>query len=82
MDNNRTGLEAWESCPLEPSVSFTDGTGPYRTPASKVGKGRGLRYEHLTPDESEEKRTHPEVIGQIGMALKDAPAVFDRHDMT
>jgi hypothetical protein len=41
-------------------------------------KGRGLRYEHLTQNESAEKRRHPEVIGQFGMGLKDALAVFDR----
>jgi len=40
--------------------------------------GRGLRYEHLTQNENAEKRRHPEVIGQFGMGLKDALAVFDR----
>jgi len=40
--------------------------------------GRGLRYEHLTQKEDAEKRRHPEVIGQFGMGLKDALAVFDR----
>jgi hypothetical protein len=40
--------------------------------------GRGLRYEHLTQNESAEKRRHPDVIGQFGMGLKDALAVFDR----
>jgi hypothetical protein len=40
--------------------------------------GRGLRYEHLTQDENREKRSHPGVIGQFGMGLKDALAVFDR----
>jgi hypothetical protein len=40
--------------------------------------GRGLRYEHLTQNESAEKRRHPQVIGQFGMGLKDALAVFDR----
>jgi hypothetical protein len=41
-------------------------------------RGRGLRYEHLTQNEDAEKRRHPEVIGQFGMGLKDALAVFDR----
>jgi hypothetical protein len=40
--------------------------------------GRGIRYEHLTQNENAEKRSHPEVIGQFGMGLKDALAVFDR----
>jgi hypothetical protein len=40
--------------------------------------GRGLRYAHLTQNESAEKRRHPAVIGQFGMGLKDALATFDR----
>jgi hypothetical protein len=53
---------------------------------SKVGQrewiirdfGRGLRYEHLTQNENPEKLEHPAVIGQFGIGLKDALAVFDR----
>jgi len=44
--------------------------------------GHGLRYEHLTQNEDAEKRRHPEVIGQFGMGLKDALAVFDRRGVT
>lgn len=40
--------------------------------------GRGVRYEHLTQNENVEKLRHPQVIGQFGMGLKDALAVFDR----
>jgi hypothetical protein len=40
--------------------------------------GRGIRYEHLTQNENDEKRRNPQVIGQFGMGLKDALAVFDR----
>lgn len=40
--------------------------------------GRGLRYAHLTQNESAEKRRHHGVVGQFGMGLKDALAVFDR----
>lgn len=40
--------------------------------------GRGVRYEHLTQKENAEKLTHPAVIGQFGIGLKDALAVFDR----
>lgn len=42
--------------------------------------GRGLRYEHLTQNENEEKQSHPDlVIGKFGVGLKDALATFDRH---
>ncbi len=42
--------------------------------------GRGLKYEHLTQNENEEKMSHPElVIGKFGVGLKDALATFDRH---
>ncbi|MEV0111112.1 hypothetical protein AB0H42_32975 [Nocardia sp. NPDC050799] len=40
--------------------------------------GRGLRYQHLTQKENTEKRRHRDVIGQFGMGLKDALAVFHR----
>lgn len=43
--------------------------------------GRGLRYAHLTQNESAEKRRHAEVVGQFGMGLKDALAVFDRRNV-
>jgi hypothetical protein len=44
--------------------------------------GRGLKYEHLTQKENEEKLKHPElVIGKFGVGLKDALATFDRHDI-
>ena len=44
--------------------------------------GRGVRYQHLTQNENAEKRKHPDVIGQFGMGLKDALAVFDRRGIT
>ena len=45
--------------------------------------GRGLRYEHLTQNENEEKISHPElVIGKFGVGLKDALATFDRHKIS
>jgi len=53
---------------------FKDGTGYWHI----ADAGRGIRYEHLTQNENEEKRSHPGVIGQFGMGLKDALAVFDR----
>ena len=42
--------------------------------------GRGLRYEHLTQNESTEKHAQPDVVvGKFGVGLKDALATFDRH---
>jgi hypothetical protein len=57
----------------EPAI-FREGDGHWHVADS----GRGLRYEHLTQKEDAEKRRHPDVIGQFGMGLKDALAVFDR----
>lgn len=41
--------------------------------------GRGLRHEHFTQNENEEKTTSDAVIGRFGVGLKDALAVLDRH---
>ena len=57
----------------EPAI-FKDDAGYWHI----ADAGRGIRYEHLTQNENAEKRSHPEVIGQFGMGLKDALAVFDR----
>jgi hypothetical protein len=44
--------------------------------------GRGLRYEHLTQNESNEKLAQPDkVVGKFGVGLKDALATFDRNDV-
>ena len=40
--------------------------------------GRGLKYEHLTQKEDDEKLRSPHVIGKFGIGLKDALATFDR----
>ena len=40
--------------------------------------GRGLKYEHLTQNENEEKLNNHNVIGKFGIGLKDAMATFDR----
>jgi hypothetical protein len=40
--------------------------------------GRGIRYEHLTQKEDEEKLNNPHVIGKFGIGLKDALATFNR----
>ena len=40
--------------------------------------GRGLKYEHLTQKEDDEKLRNPHVIGKFGIGLKDAFATFDR----
>jgi hypothetical protein len=41
--------------------------------------GRGLRYHHLTQNESDEKRASEDVVGQFGVGLKDALATFHRN---
>lgn len=43
--------------------------------------GRGLRVEHFTQNESEEKLTAEGIIGRFGVGLKDALATLDRHDV-
>ncbi len=43
--------------------------------------GRGLKYEHLTQKENDEKLRNPHVIGKFGIGLKDALATFDRHNI-
>jgi hypothetical protein len=41
--------------------------------------GRGLKYEHLTQNENEEKLNNPsKVIGKFGVGLKDALATLNR----
>jgi hypothetical protein len=45
--------------------------------------GRGLKYEHLTQNENQEKQSYPNlVIGKFGVGLKDALATFDRRKIT
>ena len=42
--------------------------------------GRGLKYEHLTQKENQEKLNSPEsVIGKFGVGLKDGLATLNRH---
>lgn len=41
--------------------------------------GRGLRVEHFTQNESEEKRAAEGIIGKFGVGLKDALATLERH---
>ena len=44
--------------------------------------GRGIKYEHLTQNECDEKLKNPEkVIGKFGVGLKDAFATFDRKNI-
>lgn len=44
--------------------------------------GRGIKYEHLTQNECDEKLKNPEkVIGKFGVGLKDAFATFDRNQI-
>ena len=43
--------------------------------------GRGLKYEHLTQKECDEKLQNENVIGKFGIGLKDALATFDRKNV-
>lgn len=43
--------------------------------------GRGLNYQHFSQNESEEKNTAEGIIGRFGVGLKDALAVFYRHNI-
>jgi hypothetical protein len=44
--------------------------------------GRGLRYQHLTQKENEEKtRRARDIVGRFGVGLKDALAVLDRRSV-
>lgn len=45
-------------------------------------RGRGLRYHHLTQNESVEKRASDVVVGQFGVGLKDALATFHRNGIS
>ena len=45
--------------------------------------GRGLKYEHLTQNESQEKLQNPgRVIGKFGVGLKDALATLNRRGVS
>lgn len=44
--------------------------------------GRGIKYEHFTQNECDEKLKNPEkIIGKFGVGLKDALATFDRNEI-
>ena len=43
--------------------------------------GRGLRYQHLTQNENEEKKVCKNVIGKFGVGLKDALAVLYKNNI-
>lgn len=40
--------------------------------------GRGMKYEHLTQKENDEKLQNQHLIGKFGVGIKDALATFDR----
>lgn len=43
--------------------------------------GRGLKREHLTQKENDEKTKSKNLIGKFGIGLKDAIATFERHNI-
>jgi hypothetical protein len=85
-------LEGWENCHAvrelianaldEQMLTQTRDVQIYRDPdgAWHVRDfGRGLKYEHLTQNENQEKLKNPsKVIGKFGVGLKDALATFNR----
>jgi hypothetical protein len=85
-------LEGWELCHAtrevianaldEQALSGTEDVSIRRT-SEKAWTirdyGRGIRYEHLTQNESVEKlKNSSKVIGRFGVGLKDALATFNR----
>ncbi|OLS19726.1 MAG: DNA topoisomerase 4 subunit B [Candidatus Heimdallarchaeota archaeon LC_2] len=44
--------------------------------------GRGIHYQHLTMNESDEKIKHPNTMGKFGIGLKDALATFHRNGVS
>jgi len=43
--------------------------------------GRGLKYEHFTQKENDEKLSADGIIGKFGIGLKDAMATFERKEI-
>jgi hypothetical protein len=88
-------LEGWETCHAireivanaldEQMLSQTKDVEIFRTPEGEWhirDFGRGLKYEHLTQNENEEKLKNPsKVIGKFGVGLKDALATFNRRSV-
>jgi Holliday junction resolvasome RuvABC ATP-dependent DNA helicase subunit len=88
-------LEGWETCHAireivanaldEQMLSQTKDVEIFRTPEGEWhirDFGRGLKYEHLTQNENEEKLRNPsKVIGKFGVGLKDALATFNRRSV-
>jgi hypothetical protein len=85
-------LEGWELCHaarevISNALDEQGLTGTRKVEIQRVGNdawvirdyGRGLRYEHLTQNENEEKlKNSSKVIGRFGVGLKDALATFSR----
>ncbi len=88
-------LEGWEACHAirevianaldEQALTQTADVQISRTPDGAWhirDFGRGLKYEHLTQNENEEKLKNPsKVVGKFGVGLKDALATFSRRDV-
>src|SRR4051812_8712252 len=69
----------------EQTLTTTQGVAIFKDPQDRWhirDYGRGLRHDHLTQNENQEKMAHPDqVIGKFGVGLKDALATFDRHHL-
>jgi hypothetical protein len=88
-------LEGWEACHAirEVIANALDEQALTQTAEVQISRtpdgawhirdfGRGLKYEHLTQNENEEKLKNPsKVVGKFGVGLKDALATFSRRDV-
>lgn len=88
-------LEGWETCHAirelvanaldEEMLTQTRDVQIYRDPDGTWhirDFGRGLKYEHLTQNENQEKLKNPsKVIGKFGVGLKDALATLNRRNV-
>jgi hypothetical protein len=86
-------LEGWETCHAVREIianaldeQILSGTTDVQITQDGDGSwhirdfGRGLKYEHLTQNENQEKLNNPSrVIGKFGVGLKDALATLNRH---
>jgi hypothetical protein len=88
-------LEGWETCHAvrEVIANALDEQVLTNTKDAEISKdrkgvwhirdfGRGLKYEHLTQNENQEKLKNPtRVIGKFGVGLKDALATLNRREI-
>src|SRR6266436_3174953 len=88
-------LEGWETCHAIREIianaldeQILSGTKDVQITQNGNGSwhirdyGRGLKYEHLTQNENQEKLNNPsKVMGKFGVGLKDALATLNRRSI-